>query len=75
VAVEDDGPGIPPTLQEKILTPFFTTKARGTGLGLAIVVRRLEEIGGELKIDSPIQEERGSRFRVILPLVPKEQLR
>ena len=75
VAVEDDGPGIPPTLQEKILTPFFTTKARGTGLGLAIVVRRLEEIGGELKIDSPIQEERGSRFLVILPLAPKEQMR
>jgi signal transduction histidine kinase len=74
VAVEDDGPGIPSSNREKILKPFFTTKARGTGLGLAIVVRRLEEIGGELQIDSPIREERGSRFRVILPLVPKESL-
>lgn len=75
VAVEDDGPGIPDALKEKILRPFFTTKARGTGLGLAIVVRRLEEIGGRLEIDSPIREERGSRFRVILPLVPKEKAR
>lgn len=72
VTVEDDGPGIPPALKDKILTPFFTTKARGTGLGLAIVTRRLEEIGGELQIDSPIREQRGSRFRVILPLAPKE---
>jgi signal transduction histidine kinase len=73
VAVEDNGPGIPAAFQEKILTPFFTTKARGTGLGLAIVARRLEEIGGELKIDSPIREERGSRFRVILPLAAEEK--
>ena len=53
--------------------PFFTTKARGTGLGLAIVSRRLEELGGELQIESPIREARGSRFRVILPLVSKEK--
>lgn len=71
VAVEDDGPGIPAANKEKILKPFFTTKARGTGLGLAIVARRLEEIGGELQIDSPIRAERGSRFRVILPLASK----
>jgi signal transduction histidine kinase len=74
VVVEDDGPGIPSADKEKILKPFFTTKARGTGLGLAIVVRRLEEIGGELQVDSPIREERGSRFRVILPLVSKENV-
>ena len=73
VAVEDDGPGIPAAMKEKILRPFFTTKARGTGLGLAIVVRRLEEIGGRLEIDSPIREDRGSRFRVILPLAPREK--
>lgn len=73
VAVEDDGPGVPVAMREKILQPFFTTKARGTGLGLAIVARRLEELGGELLIDSPIREDRGSRFRVILPLAPKEK--
>jgi len=73
VAVEDDGPGIPLGMREKILEPFFTTKARGTGLGLAIVSRRLEELGGELQIESPIREARGSRFRLILPLVSKEK--
>ena len=72
VSIEDSGPGIPAALTEKILRPFFTTKARGTGLGLAIVMRRLEEIGGKLEIDSPIHGERGSRFRVRIPLAPKE---
>jgi two-component system sensor histidine kinase HydH len=72
VDVEDDGPGISPDLREKILQPFFTTKPRGTGLGLAIVARRLEEIGGKLEIDSPIANQRGTRFRLGFPLAPKE---
>jgi len=71
-SVADDGAGIPAALKEKILQPFFTTKARGTGLGLAIVSRRLEEIGGTLKVDSPIREQRGSRFRALLPLAAKD---
>lgn len=73
VSVDDDGAGVPPALKEKILQPFFTTKARGTGLGLAIVSRRLEEIGGALNVDSPIREQRGSRFRVLLPLAAKDR--
>jgi signal transduction histidine kinase len=72
VAVEDDGPGIAPALRKKIAQPFFTTKPRGTGLGLAIVARRLEEIGGQLGIDSPIVNERGTRFRLEFPLAAKE---
>jgi len=72
VSVEDNGVGIPPALKEKILQPFFTTKARGTGLGLAIVSRRLEEVGGTLSVYSPIREERGSRFRALLPLVVRD---
>jgi signal transduction histidine kinase len=72
IAVEDDGGGIPSALREKILQPFFTTKARGTGLGLAIVARRVEELGGRLELESPIRNERGSRFNVTLPLVTKE---
>jgi signal transduction histidine kinase len=72
VSVSDDGAGIPAALKEKILQPFFTTKARGTGLGLAIVSRRLQEIGGTLKVDSPIRGDRGSRFRALLPLAAKD---
>jgi len=69
VSVEDDGAGIPPALREKILQPFFTTKARGTGLGLAIVARRAEEIGGALTWESPIANGRGTRFHLSVPLL------
>jgi signal transduction histidine kinase len=68
VAVEDDGPGVPPELREKILQPFFTTKTQGTGLGLAIVARRATDAGGKLEFESPLNNGRGTRFVVWLPL-------
>jgi signal transduction histidine kinase len=68
LAVEDDGPGIPATLREKILQPFFTTKSQGTGLGLAIVARRAAEFGGDVDWESPVREGRGTRFHVTLPM-------
>ncbi len=37
ISVDDNGPGIPEPVREKVFRPFFTTRSRGTGLGLAIV--------------------------------------
>jgi signal transduction histidine kinase len=68
VAVEDDGPGVPPALREKILQPFFTTKTQGTGLGLAIVSRRASDAGGRIEFESPLKNGRGARFLVWIPL-------
>ena len=68
LAVEDDGPGVPSELREKILQPFFTTKTQGTGLGLAIVARRASDAGGKLEFESPLKNGRGTRFLVWLPL-------
>ena len=68
VLVEDDGPGIPTGLQEKILQPFFTTKSQGTGLGLAIVARRVAEFGGKIDWESPVKDGRGTKFKVTLPM-------
>ena len=68
VAVEDDGPGVPPELRGKILKAFFTTKTQGTGLGLAIVARRASDAGGKLEFESPLNNGRGTRFVVWLPL-------
>jgi len=66
--VEDDGPGIPADLRDKVMQPFFTTKPQGTGLGLAIVARRVAEIQGELSCESQSRAGRGTRFTVRLPL-------
>jgi signal transduction histidine kinase len=68
LTVEDDGPGIASAAREKMLQPFFTTKAQGTGLGLAIVARRVSEVRGHLDWESPVKEGRGTRFRVSLPI-------
>jgi signal transduction histidine kinase len=73
LAVEDDGPGVPSELREKILQPFFTTKTQGTGLGLAIVARRASDAGGKLEFESPLKNGRGTRFYVTLPMVEPEK--
>lgn len=66
--VEDEGPGIPRTLQAKVFEPFFTTKppGQGTGLGLAICYGIVAEHGGLLELASP--EGQGANFRVSLPI-------
>jgi len=74
LAVEDDGPGIPAALREKILQPFFTTKSQGTGLGLAIVARRVAEFGGKVDWESPVRDGHGTRFNVTLPMEGKKEV-
>ena len=69
LSVEDNGAGISPDARERLLQPFFTTKTQGTGLGLAIVARRVAEVGGKLEWESPVSEEGGARFRIVLPLL------
>src|SRR5712692_1320296 len=69
VEVTYDGPGISAEFREKIFQPFFTTKPSGTGLGLAIVERRLAEMGGNIALETPVHNGRGTRFIVTLPIV------
>lgn len=68
VELADEGVGIPPEVQRKLFTPFFTTKAKGSGLGLAIAHRIVEEHGGHFIIKSlPGQ---GTTVRIYLPVNP-----
>ena len=66
--IEDNGPGIPDAVIEKIWDPFFTTKSasKGTGLGLAICKSIVEDHGGQLSVEN--KQEGGARFRVELPI-------
>jgi PAS domain S-box-containing protein len=56
IRVRDNGPGIAPEIQSKVLDPFFTTKApgEGTGLGLSISFGILREHGGSLELQSSL---------------------
>ncbi len=68
LVVEDDGPGIPAEVQDRVFEPFFTTRQRGTGLGLAIARREIEHIGGRISLESPTRDGRGTRFLIHLPV-------
>ena len=68
LTVTDTGSGVSEEEQQRIFEPFYTTKSRGTGLGLAIVQRRILEMGGAIELTSPVQNDKGTRFQVRLPL-------
>ncbi len=68
VIVQDEGPGIPPDVLERVFEPFFTTKHRGTGLGLPTARRIVERHGGTLELAS--WPGTGTRVVVSLPLPP-----
>lgn len=71
IDVNDDGPGIPPDMADRIFSPFFTTKPRGTGLGLAIVRKIVDAHDG--RIDVMARPGGGTRFRVTLPVTSAQQ--
>ncbi|GJI95110.1 two-component sensor histidine kinase [Duganella caerulea] len=70
IAVEDDGPGIPPEARERVFEPFCRLEREqdyatsGYGLGLSITAKAVELHGGAIAIDdSPLG---GARFTITL---------
>ena len=69
----DTGPGVPPEIRERIFEPFFTTKpvGEGTGLGLDISWRIVvNKHHGDIAVESVPGD---TRFRVRLPITPREE--
>ena len=64
VEIEDTGAGIPPSEQDSIFNPFFTTKHGGTGLGLAIAHKIIEDHGGSITFRS--SPGIGTTFTILL---------
>jgi signal transduction histidine kinase len=69
IEVTDNGPGIPPDIQDQVFEPFFTTKTRdlGTGLGLPVSKRIIEEHSGSLSFES--RPGAGTTFALDLELI------
>jgi len=68
IRVRDNGKGIPPTLREKLFTPFFTTKPAGEGTGLGLSISHeivVVSLGGKLAVES--EEGKFAEFIVMLP--------
>jgi len=66
IEIEDNGPGIPSEMKDKILQPFFTTKkgTDGTGLGLSITNDIIKAHGGTIDIQTKI--DTFTKFKVYL---------
>lgn len=67
VELEDNGPGIPKNILEKIFESSFTTKntGEGTGLGLWIVKQEVERLKGRVLVES--EEGHFTKFKVTIP--------
>ncbi|MDX2469457.1 MAG: ATP-binding protein [SAR324 cluster bacterium] len=66
IAIQDTGPGISQADEDKLYTPYFSTKNKGTGLGLVIVKKLVAEYSGELQYNTRLGK--GTTFSVHLPI-------
>jgi PAS domain S-box-containing protein len=71
ILVEDNGIGITPENLTKVFAPFYTSKpvGVGTGLGLSIVYGIINEMKGEVSIDS--KRNKFTKVKILLPRFPK----
>jgi two-component system sensor histidine kinase DctS len=70
-SVADVGSGIPSEVQDRLFTPFFTTKREGMGLGLSLCRTVVEQHGGELSFEPHLPQ--GTIFRFTLPLAEQSE--
>jgi two-component system NtrC family sensor kinase len=71
LAFEDTGAGVAPENEDRLFTPFFTTKepGKGTGMGLAVSQSIVREHDGEITFSTNAS---GSRFVVAIPMASSE---
>lgn len=73
IKVQDNGPGIPENIKQKLFQPFSgSEKQGGTGLGLAITRELAHAMGGDISLDTSTQT--GASFVVRLQLARNGEL-
>jgi two-component system, NtrC family, nitrogen regulation sensor histidine kinase GlnL len=65
VAVEDNGPGIPPAIRDKIFYPLVSGREGGSGLGLTIAQTFVAQHNGTIEWTSAPGQ---TTFTIVLPL-------
>lgn len=68
--VSDSGPGVAPSIREKVFDPFFTTRKDGSGIGLSFSQRIVSDHGGALRVGA--SRWGGAEFRIELPVSKEE---
>ena len=70
IIVEDNGPGVPEPMRERVFDPYVTSKEDGDGLGLAIAKKIVVEHGGALTVERS-RDLGGAAFTLRLPLAER----
>jgi PAS domain S-box-containing protein len=72
ISVEDNGPGIPDEVKEKLFRRFYRghTKAGGKGLGLYMVKTLVEDFNGKVWVEDRVPGDytKGAKFVVMIPV-------
>lgn len=66
ISIKDNGFGIPDSVKPHLFEPNFSTKSYGSGLGLAICKRAIDQMGGDITIES--EEGKGTSVTVYIPV-------
>jgi PAS domain S-box-containing protein len=70
IEISDTGAGIAEDELTRIFEPFFSTRKKGTGLGLWVTQDIVRHHGGRIEVTSVLN--RGTTFRIVLPLEPPQ---
>jgi PAS domain S-box-containing protein len=70
IIVEDNGPGMPPDVHERVFEPLYSTKGFGVGLGLSICAQIVDNHGGEVRVDTKPGE--GTTVTLTMPVFQPE---
>jgi two-component system nitrogen regulation sensor histidine kinase GlnL len=70
VAIEDDGPGVPPELAERIFYPLVSGREGGTGLGLSLAQSFVSQHRGLIEFESAPGR---TRFTILLPVAERSE--
>ena len=73
IIAEDEGPGFPLDILDRLFEPYVSSKPKGTGLGLAIVKKIVEEHSGRIRAEN--RAGGGAAIIVSLPYPSSLQLR
>ena len=71
IEIVDDGPGLPPELEDSVFDPFVSGYENGTGLGLALVSKIIADHGGWVAVNSVPGH---TAFRISLPVATADAL-
>jgi signal transduction histidine kinase len=72
VGIQDNGPGIPAEIQDKVFNLYFTTKPSASGVGLAVAYRVVQLHSGTITFDTAAGQ--GTCFRLKFPISIQDRL-